>query len=170
MKNTVRRTIGLLGVTLMATQLIGAPASAAVRNSSGSFEQAMPVTPAHKEVERLLKQIASNAAVASKHADKLDSFTRVRSRLSYESHAAKLIAAKEAINAMGADFQQLQELRPSALPWQQLLSDRMAPVLVGLAGHATEAIERLNEDRRQLPSQEYRDAVGVWRKFLTIVG
>ena len=162
MTNTVRRTIGFLGLTLMATQLIGAPVAAAVpfRDSSSSFEQAMPVTPAQKEAERLLKQISSNAAVASKHADKLDSFTRVGSRLSYETHAAELTAAKEAINAMGSDFRQLQELRPSALPWQQSLIDRMEPVLVGLASHATEAIERLNQDRRGLPSEEYKDAVG----------
>ena len=162
MTNTVRRTIGFLGVTLMATQLIGATATAVVpfRSSSSSFEQPVPVTPAQKEAEGLLKQIASNAAVASKHADKLDSFTRVGSRLSYETHAAELTAAKEAINAMGSDFRQLQELRPSALPWQQSLMDRMEPVLVGLASHTTAAIERLNEDRRNLPSQEYRDAVG----------
>jgi hyperosmotically inducible protein len=61
---------------------------------------------------------------------------------------------------MGADFRRLQELRSSALPWQQVLIDRMEPVLTGLAGHATEAIERLNEDRRRLTSQDYRDAIG----------
>ena len=162
MTNTVRRTIGFLGVTLMATQLIGAPTAAAVpfRGYSSSFEHSMPVTPAQKEAERLWKQIASNAAVASKHADKLGSFTRVGARLSYATQAAELTAAKEAINAMGSDFRQLQELRPSALPWQQSLMYRMEPVLVGLASHTTEAIERLNEDRRKLPSQEYRDAVG----------
>src|SRR5438094_207166 len=145
MTNTVRRSIGFLGVTLMATQFIGAPASAAVpfRGSSSSFEQSMPVTPAQIEVETLLKQIASNTAVAREHADKLDSFTRVGSRLSYETHAAELTAAKEAINAMASDFRQLQELRPSALPWQQALIDRIEPVLAGLASHTTGVIEQL---------------------------
>ena len=61
---------------------------------------------------------------------------------------------------MGADLRKLQELRPSALPWQQAVIDRVEPVLTGLAGHATEAIERLNQDRGRLHSQEYRDAVG----------
>ena len=162
MTNTIRRTIGFLGVALMATQLIGAPAASAVpfRDTSSSFEQAMPVTPAQKEAERLLKQIASQAAAASSHADKLDSFARVGSRLSYESHAAELTAAKRTINSMGSDFRQLQELRASVLPWQQALIDRMEPVLVGMASHATEAIERLNQDRRGFPSEEYRDAIG----------
>jgi hypothetical protein len=107
-----------------------------------------------------LKQLAANAAVAGKHADKLDSFTRVGSGLSYETHAAELTAAKEAINAMASDFRQLQELRPSALPWRQSLIDRMEPVLAGLASHTTEAIERLNDNGRKLSSPEYRDAVG----------
>jgi hyperosmotically inducible periplasmic protein len=162
MKNTVKRTIGFLGVVVMATQLMGAPAMAAIpfQNSSGLFEQATPVTPAQKEVERLFKQISANAVIASQHADKLDSFTRVGSRLSYAANAAELTGAKEAINSMGADFRQLQELRPSALPWQQSVIDRMQPVLVGLAGHATDAIERLNGERGKSPSQGYRDAIG----------
>ena len=160
MKNSVRRTIGLLGVAVMATQLIGAPAAVPFRfqGSSGSFEQAMPVTPAQKEVERLFKQISANAALASKHADKLGSFAR-GSRLHYTTHAAELMGAKEAINAIGADFRHLQELRATALPWQQSVIDRMQPVLVGLAGHATDAIERLNADRGKLSSREYKDAV-----------
>ena len=161
MKNALKRTTGLLGVAVMATQLMGAPATTVVpfQGSSGSFEQPMPVTPAQKEVEKLFKQISANAAIASKHADKLDSFTRVGSRLAYATHAAELIAARDAVNAMGADFRQLQELRPSALPWQQSVIDRMQPVLAGLAGHATYAIERLNGDRGKL-SPEYKDAIG----------
>ncbi|HEY7391162.1 MAG TPA: BON domain-containing protein [Bryobacteraceae bacterium] len=161
MKNSVRRTIGFLGVTLLAAQLFGAvPANAGAQSSSGSFEQAMPVTPAQKEVDRLLRQISANAAITAKHADTLDSFTRVGSRLSYEAHASELTGAKTAINAMGADFRQLQELRQSALPWQQSVIDRMEPVVTGLAGHATDAIEKLNAERGKLSSEEYRDAVG----------
>ena len=161
MNNTTRRTMGFLGAAFLATQLIGAvPANGNSQSSSSSFEQAMPVTPAQKEVDRLLKQIAANAAIAAKHAEALDSFARVGSRLSYATHAAELTHAKTAINAMGADFRQLQELRPSALPWQQLVIDRMEPVLNGLAGHATDAIERLNAERGKFPSRAYQDAVG----------
>ena len=163
MKNTVRRTIGFLGVALMATQLFGAPTTPVVpffRGSSGAFEQAVPVTAAQKDVERLFKQISANAAITSRHAEALESFTRGTPMLQFETHTAELTRTKEAINTMGLDFQRLQELRPNALPWQQLVIDRMEPVLVGLAGHATEAIERLNQDRRGLLSQEYRNAVG----------
>jgi osmotically-inducible protein OsmY len=161
MNNTVRQTIAFLGAAFLASQLFGAsPTSANPRSSSSSLEQAMPVTPAQKEVDRLLKQISANAAIAARHADTLDSFARAGSRLSYTTHAAELTGAKTAINAMGADFRQLQEVRLSALPWQQLVIDRMEPVLVGLASHATDAIERLNAERGKLASQAYRDAVG----------
>ena len=45
-------------------------------------------------------------------------------------------------------------------PGEQSVIDRMEPVLVGLAGHATEAVERLNAERRHLLSEAYRDALG----------
>jgi len=107
-----------------------------------------------------LKQISANAAIASRQADALDSFTQGGPRLQFETHASALTEAKEAINSMGKDFRRLQELRPSALPWQQMVIDRMEPVLVGMARHTTQAIEQLNQDRRRLPSQEYREAIG----------
>ena len=161
MKNTTRRTIGFLGGTLLAAQLFAAaPAKANFQGSSGSFEQAVPVTPSQKEIERLLKQISAHATVAAKHADTLNAWVRLDSRLAYATHAAELMGAKTAINAMGADFRQLQQLRASALPWQQLVIDRMDPVLVGLASHATNAIEALNSERGALTSPAYREALG----------
>jgi hyperosmotically inducible protein len=161
MKRTFQTTVGFLGAAAMAAQLWAAPAPGAVRapGSSSAFEQAMPLSPAQKEVDRLFKQIASNAAIASRHADTLESFTRLGQRLQYESHAAELNGAKLAINAMGSDLRKLQELRPSALAWQQALIDRLEPTLAMTAGQATEAMEWLNMDRRNIQSPEYRDAV-----------
>jgi len=150
----------------MATQLVGPPAAAAsFRDGGNSFEQAMPVTAAQKEVDRLLKKIASKADVASVHAEKLAAITRIGSRLSFETHATYLNGAKDAINEMGSDFRNVHELRASALPWQELLMIRMEPVLVGLATHTNDAVERLNEDRGKLESQEYRDAVGNMKGY-----
>jgi hypothetical protein len=162
MKQTVRRTIAFLGATWMAAQMFTAlPANAApFRGSSTAFEQAMPVTSAQKDVERLFKQININAVIASRHADRLDSFNRVNSRVHSTTHASELNGAKEAINAIGSDYRKLLELRPGALPWQQSVIDRLEPVLVGMAGQTTEAIALLNEERGPITSQEYRDAVG----------
>ena len=161
MKSFDRIASSFLGAGLVVTLLAGVSIAdvVPVQGASSAFEQAMPVTPAQKEIKRLLQQISSNAAVVEKHGEKLESFARVASQLQYQTHASELMAAKDATNAIGSDFRQLVELGPSGLPWQQSVIDRIEPVLAGLAGHATDAIERLNEDRRQWTSQEYRDAV-----------
>ena len=58
MTNTLRRTIGFLGVALMATQLIGAPAAtpAPLRDACSSFEQVMPVAPVSTKSAKSLAQ------------------------------------------------------------------------------------------------------------------
>lgn len=161
MKNTLRRTLGFVGAAMMASQLIGAPATGSLpaAPSSAAFEQAAPLTPAQKEVDNLLRRISSSAVLVGTHADRLESFTH-GSRMQYQTHANEWNRVKDAVNAMGADFRALQDLRNSALPWQQVVIDRLQPVVTGLAGHTTEAIQRLNTDRRGMPpSAEYRDAV-----------
>jgi hypothetical protein len=91
MKTTIKRTISFLGIAMMATQLLTTiPARASLQGSSSAFEQAMPATPAQKEVDKLLKQLSSNAAIAGRHAEALDSFTRGTPRLQHETHAAAL--------------------------------------------------------------------------------
>lgn len=161
MKRNIRRMAGFLGIALMLAPLAGAATTSALPlpGSSSSFEQATPITTEQKEIDRLLKQILAKATVVSRHADTLDAFTRPGAGLRYSSHAGELTAAREAINSIGADFRRLQELRTSGLPWQQSLIDRLEPVLVGLAGHTTDAIEHLSAGGHKLPSSDYRDAV-----------
>lgn len=160
MKRISRNGIGILGAAVLATQLMGAtPAEAArVQTSTAAFEQAMPITAEQEEINRLFQQISANAAIAGKHADQLESFTRVGSRLNQETHAAELMGAKHAVNAMGSDLWRLQELRPSALPWQQAVIGRIEPVMVDIADHATSAIEQLGGGRVPHPAG-YREAV-----------
>ena len=152
---------GFLGIALMMAPLAGAAIKSAVpfQSSSSSFEQARSTTEQQKEIDRLLKQILAKATVVSRHADRLDAFTRPGARLHSTSHAAELNGAKEAINSIGTDFRQLKELRASGLPWQQSLIDRLEPVLVGIAGHTTDAIEHLNAGSHKQPSREYSDTV-----------
>src|SRR6185437_4353310 len=160
MKSAFRKTLGILGVVLMGSQLIAAPATGnrPGQPASSAFEQAAPLTPEQKQVDRLLKKISSDALTVSHNADKLSAYAR-NPKLHFETHAAELNRAKDSINAMGSDLRRLQELSAYALPWQQQLIDRVQPVLTGLAGHANEAIDRLNSDRHGFPSAEYRRAV-----------
>ena len=161
MKTSVQRAVGFLGIAFMAAQLMGAATEQPrpFRSEGDPFEYAVPVTPAQKDAEKLFRQIAYQAVAVARHGSTLESFARGGQRMMYETHAAELMGAKEAINAMGADFRQLQELRPSILAWQQMMIDRLQPALAGLAGNATEAIEQLNQDRGKFLPPEYRDAV-----------
>lgn len=165
MNKTIKRAIGSVMIGLIA-----APAFAGTRaqatyleNPSTAFAQAMPTTPEQKQVDRLLKQLSSDAAKVSKHADQLEAFARGGPQLHYTTHAHELNATREAINAMAADLQQLRELRSSALPWQQSLINRMEPLQAGMARDTTDAIELLNVQRHTFghsgQSQEYRAAL-----------
>ena len=76
MKYVVRIASSFLWAVVVMTQLVGVSTAAAapVQGSSSSFEQPMPITPAEKEIQRLLKQISSQAARAGNHGEKLESF------------------------------------------------------------------------------------------------
>src|SRR4051812_8408241 len=139
MKTTFGRAIGSVMIALLAAPAFAAtPAQTTLfEGSTRSFEQALPTSSGQKQVDKLLRQLSSNALTVSKHADQLESFSRGASRLHYTTHVAELNGARAAINAMNSDLQQLQELRPVALPWQQALTDRMQAVQAEMASNAT---------------------------------
>ncbi len=161
MRKSLKTGAALLGIGMMAVPLIGATNSttASPPDSRVLFDQAMPSNAAQKEVTALLKQIAARARATSQHAAKLESFARGRD-LGFQTHAYELNRASDTINRMGADLSRLQELRAEALPWQQMVINRIQPMLSGMANHTTEAIESLNANRGLLHSPEYREAIG----------
>jgi hyperosmotically inducible protein len=169
MNTSFRRAIGFLMIGALASPaLAGTRAQTfGLQGSSSSFEQALPLTAEQKQVDRLLKQLASHSATVSKHADQLDSFTR--GRLHYTTHATELNHARDVINAMADDLQQLRELRSNALPWQQAIIDRMGPLQSGMARNTADAIELLNAQRNTLQhgfqSQTYRDAIADLNEY-----
>ncbi len=161
MKNNLKKSIAFLGIAAMAAPLIGAvkPNTANALNSSAAVRQMTASTRAQEEATILLKQVAADARTTAEHAAKLEAFARGR-QVSFHAHGYELNRARIAINAMGTTLSRLQALRSETLPWQQLLIDRLQPMLAGLAGHATEAIQSFSADRGRLHSQEYRDAIG----------
>ena len=165
MNKTIKRAIGSAMIGLIAAPAFAGtrPQATYLENPSTSFAQALPATAEQKQVDRLLKQLSSNAAKVGKHSDQLEAFARGGPQLHFATHAHELNAAREAINAMAADLQQLRDLRSRALPWQQSLIDRMEPLQAGMARNATNAIELLNAQRPALrygsSSQQYRDAL-----------
>ena len=153
----------------MSTLMFGAalaiaPLSFADAPRQGGFSQtftdstAGPTTE-QREVSGLLKEISAGARQASVHADQLKSFVRRPYGYSWKIHASELNFARDKINAKGKALERLKELRSEAQPWQQLAIDRVQPLLASLAENTSTAIELLNEDRRNVGTPEYSDAI-----------
>lgn len=163
MTTILHRAVALVGAALISTQAIAAdtPPTRPLQDTTRSFDQALPVTPAQQQVDKLLRQIAAKAYSLQRHAEELQSFARGTPKLSASTHAVELNRARAAVNDIGADLRQLQALRANALPWQQHIIDRLEPLMQRMASGTTNAIELMNGDRRLFPTDEYRDAVAA---------
>jgi len=109
------------------------------------------------EASQLLKEIQSNAAKLTDHAETLKSYQR--SGVSREGHASALTSAKEHINAIGERLERLQAIRHAALPWQQQAIDAIVPVAANVATHTGAAINHLNQNPNHLWAPVYREHV-----------
>src|SRR5581483_8011636 len=73
------------------------------------------------EASRLLEEIQTTAGHLSRATDALESYHR--GRLSWQSHARELTAARTHINAIGERLTRLQTIREVAAPWQRQALD-----------------------------------------------
>ena len=161
MKKSLKSAAALVGIGMMAIPLTAAvnSRSAGILDASAVFAETTASTAAQKEVTAILKQIQVRARATSEHAAKLESFARGR-EVGFQTHAYELNRAAGAINAMGTDLSRLQALRAEALPWQQMVINRLEPMLAGLAEHTTDAIEGLNANVARMNVAEYRESIG----------
>jgi len=105
------------------------------------------------QASELLKEIQSITRDLDRDAATLESYN-LRG-LSWQSHAYQLMLAKQHINAVGSRVEKLQALRGGSAPWQQRAIDTITPVAVQLASRTEDAINHLNESRRELLSPTY---------------
>lgn len=163
MKNTVKNVFAFMAVAVLAFPLIGAvgPPGEGIHEGRAVFGPATPSTPAQEQATALLKQVATRARATADRAETLQSYARGR-QVNIQAHAYELNRAKDSVNAIGADLSELQELHADALPWQQMLINRLQPMLGSLASQTTVAIEHLNENPGSLYTTaylEYKDAI-----------
>jgi hypothetical protein len=108
-------------------------------------------------------------------ADQLADFKRTAYKLSHEadvlnlqtpsrhsgwqSHAQRLNTLKDHVNEMGKTLAELEVLKPFASESQGIVIEHARPHLVSVAQNVTQAIELVNENRRNVHSAEYREAV-----------
>ena len=112
--------------------------------------------------KRVGKQLSSFKATASQmrsEADLLKSYTPSK-RLTWETHTSQLAVLREQVNQLGKDLAFLESHKPVASENQAMAIEHARPHLVSIAENLTRAITLVDEDRRNVYSPEYLEAVG----------
>jgi hypothetical protein len=110
------------------------------------------------ELTRELSDFKRVALEMRREADVLSSFTPQR-QLSWQSHASRLNTLRDHVNELGESLAQLEAMKPVANETQTQAIDHARPHLVSVAKNLTEAIELVNEDRRNVYWGDYGEAV-----------
>ncbi len=123
---------------------------------------AMDQTQHSKHITERLSDMKAEAAMATRHAAQLDSLARTNA-VTWRSHAVHLEELKSRVNSMGRLLADLEDLKPEASTLQSATIAQSGAKLRFTASELTRAIEKLKEDRNQLSTSEYRDAVrNLW--------
>jgi hypothetical protein len=110
-----------------------------------------------QEVSGLLSDVKSEAVQLRNDTEEMKSFTM--SKLTWQSHAAKITEIKGHVNNAGELLMKLNNARGSASPWQQDAIDRITPLLKDMAASVTSTIEHLAKNPGRLQTAPYKDYV-----------
>ena len=146
MSSTNKLRIAL--VAMAAVAMIALVRSAYAETSNQSSAQ----------VAKQLSEFKHTAYEMRREAEVLESRTRT-TQLSWQSHVFSLNALKDHVNNLGQALAQLEGLRPLANESQALSIEQARPHLVSAARNLTQAIELVNENRRNIQQREYIDSV-----------
>jgi hypothetical protein len=106
-----------------------------------------------EEITKLL----SEAVQLKDDAEDMNSFTK--SKLSWQSHAAKIEQIKQHVNKSGELLSKLQDAKASASAWQKQAIDEITPLLRELAANVSSTIEHLNKNQNRIHTPPYTDYV-----------
>lgn len=139
---TTKSTLALLSVLFLST----APAVFASPKPNDS-----------EEVTKLLSEVKSEAIQLKDDAEDMKSFTR--SKLTWQSHAAKIEQIKQHVNKSGELLSKMQDAKASASAWQKQAIDEITPLLRELAASVTSTIEHLGKNQGRIHTPPYTDYV-----------
>lgn len=154
MKRTMLTRISGL---LIAGAMAGAAFSAAPVSPSAACADQTQDWNFPAEASGLLAEIRTSAAILTRTTDTLES--HARHGLNWQSHADELTVARTHINAIGERLARLQTIREVSAPWQREALDSILPSAVQLAERTEAAIRHLNENRRTILAETYKDHV-----------
>jgi hypothetical protein len=111
-----------------------------------------------KHVGKQLSAFKATASQMKGEADLLKSYTPSK-RLSWQTHTNQLSILREQVNQLGKNLAVLESHRPLATENQAMAIEQARPHLESIAENLARAIELVDEDRRNVHSEEYVDAV-----------
>jgi len=104
-------------------------------------------------ISGLLQESKEHAVLAREDAEQLEAYTR--SKISWQSHANRLIQMKEHANDLIKDFNKLSSLRDQGSPWQQEAIDHVTPLLQQMSDHLSATINHFNENKSSVHMPPY---------------
>jgi uncharacterized surface protein with fasciclin (FAS1) repeats len=114
------------------------------------------------KIDDMLADFESKAVETRREAAMLES-TRRNSGLSWQTHSSHLSTMKDHINDMGKMLAELEGMNPKATLFQEKAIEAARPHLEDMARRVENALNWLNEDRRSIAKEEYRDNLhGIW--------
>lgn len=146
--NLKRMIVAVAAVALLVPGTVFASPPAAPRGA--------PETYLSGRASTLLAQIQEEATGLTLHAETLGTFAW-NPHYSWQSHAFYLDGVKGHINAVGERIAELQQIRHTALPWQQLAITEVTSHAAQVAASTQAAIVHLRENQNRLFVSEYRD-------------
>ena len=106
------------------------------------------VTPDSPDITKLLADSKSVAAQLKNDSSEMESFTR--SKMTWQSYAAKVDTIKKHVNNAGQLLAKLKDAESSGSPWQQATIKRIEPLLQDMADNLTTTINHLNENQNKV--------------------
>jgi len=115
------------------------------------------------KINKLFAEIRQHAVNAESDAELLESYTR--SRLHWESHAARVHSMRDHVNDLIRDFNDAKAYREQGSEWQKGAIDNIEPLLQGMAAHLTATIDHLNNNQDKTAMKPWRDYVHANREY-----
>jgi hypothetical protein len=114
-------------------------------------------TPDSADITKLLADTKAVAVQLKTDSGQMESYTR--SKLSWQSYAAKVETIKGHINNAGQLVARLKDAESTGSPWQQATIKRIEPLLQEMADNLTATIKHLNDNKNKVHFPEFTDYV-----------
>jgi hypothetical protein len=114
-------------------------------------------TPDSADITKLLADTKAVAVQLKTDSSQMESYTR--SKLSWQSYAAKVETIKGHINNAGQLVARLKDAESTGSPWQQATIKRIEPLIQEMADNLTATIKHLNDNKNKVHFPEFTDYV-----------